>query len=226
MTDPLVTPGTTMADDRSGLGPAAAEALTRADACWVLARAFCPPPAGWRFAAWSEPLLADLESISDALGLDSGGVSVAFDAEHCRRTAQGLADTDWLVDYAALFLVPPIVVPLNTGLLLEGSLAGTVAQQALQCYARAGYTPSPQFRDLPDHASMQLEFLAHLLERVAGGDDAMRGEADAFVWHFVAQWAPLLREACERAQGRHPAAGVYAALARWLEQCLDAAAND
>ena len=196
--------------------------VAQTDACWVLARAFTPPPAGWSFATWSEPLLADMESISDALSLDADRLRASVAAECARRATLGCAQEDWLIDYSALFLVPPIAVPLNTGLLLEGTLAGTVAQQALQCYARAGYTPSPTFRDLPDHVGMQLEFLGHLLERAAAGDAAAADDADAFIQHFVAPWAPLLRQACERAQARLPAAAVYAALAYWLECWLQA----
>lgn len=194
----------------------------RADACWLLARAFMPPPHGWRFRDWFEPLLADLEDLAAPLQLDLAAVQAAGRqvAELRRDTEDGGGPgADWLVAYAALFLTPPVLAPLNTGLLLEGSLAGWVAQQAKACYQTAGFEPCEDFHDLPDHVAMQLEFMARLLDRAALDIEA-RALVESFSHHFPAAWAPLLQQACQRAAPREPAGHVYAALAGLIPQVL------
>lgn len=199
--------------------------LARADAYWLLARAFLPPPRGWLLSQWSEPLLSDLADLAPTLGLDLTRLHTAVATVQAQRAALESAGgpmADWLVAYSAIFLTPPVDAPLNTGLLLEGSLAGTVAQQAAQCYREGGFAPAENFRDLPDHVAMQLEFVAHLLERAEQGDEAAEALAEDFVRHFVAAWAPLLEQACQRASAREPGALVWAALAQVIQQLLPA----
>lgn len=199
--------------------------LDQADLLYCLARAFMPPPEGWSVCDWAQPLQSDLDEIGPLLDLDVSGVQAAIEAE-CRRwagaarLADGSADS-WLVEYARLFLMPPAVVPLNTGLYLEGAVGGTAAQMMRACYETAGIVPDDGFHDLPDHVAIQIEFLARLVERGARGNQDGTAMATEFAAEFVHAWAGPLERACAAAVGRHPAAAVYAALARLLRRALN-----
>ena len=140
--------------------------------------------------------------------------------ETLQEMAEGpLAEGPWLVEYSRLFLVPPVPVSLNTGIYLEGALAGVSAQMMVQCYAAAGFAPRESFRDLPDHVAMQLEFVAALLER-AQHDPASLEMAREFAEEFMAHWTGPLRGALEKASDKHPTARVYGALAELLQHGL------
>ena len=199
--------------------------LDRADLLFCLARAFMTPPAGWSVCDWAQPLADDLAELGASLGVDTDGVQAALDGECSRwasatRLADGSADA-WLVEYSRLFLMPPVAVPLNTGLYLEGSIGGTAAQMMRSCYEIAGIVPSEGFHDLPDHVAMQLEFVARLMERGARGDADGVAMAEEFSHEFIHSWAGPLEQACASASARFPAARVYAALARLLRQAVD-----
>lgn len=199
--------------------PAAALGAERADLFLCLAAAFRPPPAQMSERDWSLPLAADLEELGVALGLDTAAAA---------RTLRALAaapgtDEPWLIDYSQLFLVPPVPVTLNTGMYLEGSIGGSSAQMLQQCYGTAGFAMQESFRDLPDHAAVQLEFVAALLQRAEAGDDAAQDMAREFVDSFVAHWVRPLRAALERSADRNRAALVYLAVLDVLQQAVDPA---
>jgi TorA maturation chaperone TorD len=90
-----------------------------------------------------------------------------------------------------------------------------------QCYASAGYAQREAFRDLPDHAAIQLEFVGALLERSAGDDGDALAMAREFAEGFVAHWVGPLRAACLKASTAYPAAAVYATLADVLQAATD-----
>jgi TorA maturation chaperone TorD len=198
--------------------------LDRADLLFCLARAFMPSPAGWSVCDWAGPLAADLAELGASTGLPTEAAQSALAAECCRweaatQLAHGSADS-WLVEYTRLFLMPPVLVPLNTGLYLEGSIGGAAAQMMRSCYQMAGTAPNDSFQDLPDHVAMQLEFVARLLERGARGDADGVAMAEEFCLEFVHAWAGPLQQACESAVGRHPAARVYVELTRLLRAAV------
>lgn len=198
--------------------------LDRADLLFCLARAFMTPPAGWSVCDWAQPLADDLTELGASLGVDTDGVQAALVGECSRwasaaRLADGSADP-WLVEYSRLFLMPPVAVPLNTGLYLEGSIGGTASQMMRSCYETAGIVPSESFHDLPDHVAMQLEFVARLMERSARGDADGMAMAQEFCSEFIHAWAGPLEQACATASTRFPAARVYAALARLVRQAV------
>lgn len=198
--------------------------LDRADVLYCLARAFLPPPAEWSICDWAQPLADDLAELGAALGIATTELQQALDAECARwaaaaRSADGHGDS-WLVEYTRLFLMPPLVVPLNTGMYLEGSIGGSAAQMMRACYEAAGHAPDESFRDLPDHVAMQLEFVARLIERAAQGDPDGAAMADEFSREFIDAWAEPLERACDAASGRYPAARVFAALARLVRAAV------
>lgn len=212
-----ITPSLPMTHDVPAL-------LDRADLLLTLSRAFLPPPAAWSVCGWAQPLADDLVELGPALGVDTAGAVEALNTECARwaaaaRRADGSADP-WLVEYSRLFLMPPVKVPLNTGLYLEGSLAGSAPQMIRACYETAGVVPDEDFRDLPDHVAMQLEFLGRLCERGARGDADAAGMADEFAAEFVHAWAEPLERACATAAAGLPAAAVYRALARLLRAAV------
>lgn len=198
--------------------------LDRADLLFCLAQAFMPPPEGWSVCDWAQPLADDLVELGAHIDADMSSVQAAL-AEECSRwasaaqRADGSADA-WLVEYARLFLMPPALVPLNTGLYLEGAVGGTAAQMIRSCYETAGTAPNEAFRDLPDHVAMQLEFVARLLERAARGDTDGLAMAEEFSQEFIHAWAGPLQQACEKAASAQPAARVYAELTKLLRAVL------
>lgn len=196
---------------------AAATRLEAADLFYCLAAAFLPPPAELTGRAWCRALAADLDELGAGLGLDAAAAIRTLR----QMAATPAADEPWLVEFSRLFLVPPVVVTLNTGIYLEGALGGASAQMMRQCYAAVGFAPREDFHDLPDHAAIQLEFVAALLERAAGGDADAKAMAAEFFDGFVRHWLEPLCLACERAAERYPAASVYASLAAFARVALD-----
>lgn len=197
--------------------PRGGASLERADLFFCLAAAFLPPPADMTGRAWSHSLAADLDELAVQLGIDAGG-AVGELRRFARSTA---ADEPWLVEYSRLFLVPPVAVTLNTGIYLEGGLAGVSAQMLTQCYATAGYAQREGFHDLPDHVAIQLEFVGALLERAAQGDADAAAMAREFADGFVGHWVDPLHGACLRAAAKSEAAHIYASLVDLARAALD-----
>lgn len=187
---------------------AAREAGALAELFLTLAAAFVPPPAEMPAREWCSALAADLEELGEAAAIDT-----AEAVARLHESAAAAPDAPWLVEYSGLFLVPPVRVTLNTGVYLEGGLAGVSAQMLARCYAAAGLERSERFRDLPDHVAIQLEFLGALLERASRGDAEAAAMAAEFVASFVDHWAEPLRDACLRAAAVAPAGHAFAALA-------------
>lgn len=196
-----------------------ATASAAADLFHTLAAAFAPSPAGLSAREWCEPLADDLRELGTELGIDIEQPVARLE----RAAAEDWPDDSWLVEYSRLFLVPPIPVPLNTGVYLDGGLRGTSAQMILHCYGTGGFAPSDSFRDLPDHVSIQLEFVGSLLERADAGDADAADMAREFVDSFVARWVGPLRGALEKSVGRSRAALVYLAVTDVLQQAVDPA---
>lgn len=195
----------------------AARLHERADLMFCLGRAFLPPPAEVGTREWCESLAHDLENFAATLGVDSSLAAARL------REAAGATDAarPWLVQYSRLFLVPPVPVTLNTGIYLEGGLAGMSAQMLSECYRLGGFERHEGFHDLPDHAAMQLEFVGALIERAAGGDADAAAMAEEFTATFIVHWVGPLRAACARATVAPRAAAIYEALTELLERSVE-----
>lgn len=77
---------------------------------------------------------------------------------------------DLLVDYAHLFLGPVglLALPYESAWLeKQGVPAAEATQALLDVFADGGFEVDPEFRDLPDHLAVELEFLYTLFFRTA-----------------------------------------------------------
>lgn len=102
-----------------------------------------------------------------------------------------------------------------------GHLWGRSTEAALATYREAGLEPAEDFRDVPDHLAMELEFMAHLALREAhhwqaADADSARSVARlerCFLTEHLAVWTPEFCAAVEREAN----SAFYRGLARVTE---------
>jgi putative dimethyl sulfoxide reductase chaperone len=129
---------------------------------------------------------------------------VQLDAREGRLTLEGA-----ILDFEALFRVPgyrylspyeSVYRSQNSG--GRGCLCGPEAAAVERLYLREGLGPSPKVTELPDHAGVELEFMAYLcgkaLEAMRAGDRALLGKYQRQQQHFFREhlgvWVNLLAE--------------------------------
>ncbi len=200
----------------------AVQAQARA-ACYLdLAQCLRPPRGQALAAAMQAELVPDLR---DALSELGNPPELRAPLQRLERAlAGGAVNGALLRDYTWLFLTPPYRVDLNAGLYLDGSLMGPSVQQLVQLYRRHGMEKAGQFHDLPDHASLILEFSAVLWAQVAEAlahgdaslaDDLRRNQAWLLARHYLGWMSTLSTRIDEVGEGR--AGGeVYAALTGFI----------
>lgn len=108
------------------------------------------------------------DSLVDAAGrIDA---DLAARARELKSAFEAESGQDLLVDYAHLFLGPVglLAVPYESAWLAKAgeSLVDTT-RALLDLFADGGFEVDPEFRDLPDHLAVELEFLYTLLFRKA-----------------------------------------------------------
>lgn len=172
---------------------------------WLcLARAFAPPAAETYRDSFCKDLPEDLFAITTEIGAKVDG-----DIEAFAKEAAKLPDSLEIQRlYAALFVTPPTPAFMNTAIYLDGAFLGGSEFDIQQWYARHGFERHEGFRDLNDHAAVQMEFLGQLFDRAStfarSSDDiaalALATEAGRFIHTYVRQWiGPFLhsiQEAC------------------------------
>jgi TorA maturation chaperone TorD len=123
-------------------------------------------------------------------------------AAHARRLAEAFAAVDLqdlLVDYTRLFLgAPQALAKPYSSVWLTGDpeLMQDSAMELLKLYEQGGFEIDPEFRDLPDHVAVELEFLYLLTyqqnQAVAGADDqalqAVEVLRTAFLAGHLGRW--------------------------------------
>ncbi|HEX9183571.1 MAG TPA: molecular chaperone TorD family protein [Burkholderiales bacterium] len=191
--------------------PPGSAASAKAEFYICLSRAFRPLATARARASFARELPEDLAALADEAGYALGPLVERFAA--AAREAEG----SLLQGYSGLFLVPPVKVPLNAGLYLDGGLLGRATQAMLERYAQAGLAPDESFRDLPDHVAMQLEYVATMFARAAEGDAASEARAGEFLETLVLPWIPAFAGALQAASAQVHAARAYGALAAILE---------
>ncbi len=144
----------------------------------------------------------------------------------CRR--EDVLLEELAVEYTHLFLGPGRHVRPYAATYLDGagaSLCGPATVWARDFMEHAGFAPTPEHRDLADHVSVELEFMARMTAREAvateAGDAAAiaacRGIQKAFLEDHLGRWLPsFCGQVVERAQ-----LSFYRDLARLTGDFLD-----
>lgn len=202
----------------------------RGDFYLMMARAFLPPVDAASFTAMVEFLADDLAELDALLGYD-----IAAEVSLLRGAMSRLEGHDQLlVEYSSLFLQPPREASLNACQPIDGAILGGTVSEIEDFYRTYGVERGDHFKDLPDHVSVQLEFVSYLYGQAAAnlGTDGPWKEAELaaahFLHQFVGRWVPHLELAIERAGTRLGlAANPYLPLIRILAAAVaaDAAPN-
>lgn len=166
------------------------QSSARAEFYLCLARAFLAPREATFVAALRDALADDLAVLADELSLP-----IAAELADYRREIASLADPLALLQtYSAIFLAPPAAACINAGQYLDGALDGGSVREMEDAYRRCGVEREAGFRDLSDHVSVQLEFVAMLYAaqaRCAAGEDAGTAaavEPGHFLYRYAARW--------------------------------------
>lgn len=197
----------------------------RAEFYLCLARAFLVPRDGALFQAMRDVLADDLQELSAQLGYE-----VAAPLAALREQMQAVPDAMTLLQvYSALFLAPPTAAQINTGQYLDGAINGGSVKEMEEAYLLCGVQRDEGFRDLSDHVSVQLEFVAMLYASQAqrfsgqGAGDALPVDPGHFLQIFALRWlgrfcADLALAAAQEGLSANPylplAQILYAAAAR------------
>ncbi|RDB43734.1 hypothetical protein DU490_06060 [Halomonas sp. DQ26W] len=149
--------------------------LSAAEFSLCLSRAFLAPQTGVTLAELQGPLLEDLRSLAETLP--------TLSTERLEALSQALAaltDTQQLIlGYSRLFLMPPAPAPLNLGTYLDGAIMGQSTQSILALYRRHGLEQDAAFRDLPDHLSLNLQWLAWVYSEAMEAREAAKDATPA-----------------------------------------------
>lgn len=173
----------------------------RADFYLMLARAFLTPMQLDHYQAMANLLADDLADLDVSLGY---GIGPHVDA---LRAAMGRLSTheELLVEYSSMFLQPPRAATLNVCQPLDGAMMGGTVAEIEDFYRHYGVERGDHFKDLPDHVSVQLEFVSYLFGRAAEGigegepDTEAEKAAGHFLHQFVSRWLPHLELGIEQA---------------------------
>ncbi|WP_296808093.1 molecular chaperone TorD family protein [Thiocapsa sp.] len=198
--------------------------MSTSDFFLCLARAFAIPQAAESLELLRDALPEDLAELATDCGYEIDEPLSDF-----RAAIAAIPDANrLLVIYSRLFLVPGDRHPsLNTGAYLDGTVAGGSVTAMETCYRRCGLEKNAAVQDLPDHLSVQLEFLARLF--AAESQACITGAvsppiaAGEFLASFVGRWIGSFRADLEEAGRRFKLAdNPYRHLARILERAVRA----
>ena len=194
------------------------QALARQELCRFLAGCYYEPGPEFAEERLFDSILAAAQRISPELG------------EHAQRLGQAFSAApmqDLLVDYTRLFLGAPqaLAKPYSSVWLTgEPALMQDSAMALLKLYEQGGFEVDPEFRDLPDHVAVELEFLYLLTfqqnRALAAGDEQARQAVavlrSAFLVGHLGRWlGPFILAVHEHAQSE-----FYRELAEFTELFL------
>lgn len=195
----------------------------------TLAQAFLPPQSELRYRAMVDFLADDLVDLDAALDYGIGD-----ELEALRRAMSRLPDEEaLLVEYSRLFLQPPREATLNVCYALDGAMNGGTVTEIENFYREHGVDRGENFKDLPDHVAVQLEFVAYLFGRSADGLETGAADVEAekgachFLFQYVRRWLPYFELAVENGGRRLALANPWLPLTRMLAVAVarDAAPN-
>ena len=178
-------------------------AVAREDLCRFLAGCYYEP--GPEFA--EERLFESMQAAAQRIDPEL--------AAHAQRLGQAFAASnlqDLLVDYTRLFLgAPQALAKPYSSVWLTGQpeLMQDSAMELLKLYEQGGFEIDPEFRDLPDHVAVELEFLYLLTyqqnqARAHGNDQALQAVEllrTAFLIGHLGRWlGPFILAVHDHAQ--------------------------
>lgn len=162
----------------------------RAEFYLCLARAFLSPQSETMFEAMNEVLADELEDLAGQVGYE-----IAPPLADYRSQMQAVSDPVMLLQiYSTIFLASPTAAHINAGQYLDGAINGGSVKAMEEAYQLCGVQRDEGFRDLSDHVSVQLEFVALLYAQQAGrfrGEtvgDALPVDPGQFLQVFVTGW--------------------------------------
>ena len=190
-----------------------------------LARAFLAPRDPALAAAMRDALADDLEALAAELELDVAAPLADYRAEMAR-----VGDAAPLLQaYSAIFLAPPTAASINVAKYLDGAINGGSVRAMEEAYRHCGLQRDEGFRDLSDHVSVQLEFVAWLYAARARPAAATADGAPAavepgrFLHDFALRWIePLCADLRQAAATEQLGANPYLPLACILRQAIRA----
>lgn len=166
------------------------QALARQELCRFLAGCYYEPGPEFAEERLFESIAAAAQRISPELG------------EHAQRLAQAFAVAplqDLLVDYTQLFVGAPQAQAkpyASVWLSTDPELMQDSTMALLKLYEQGGFEMDEDFRDLPDHVAVELEFLYLLnfqLNQARAVDDTAAAQAvevlrTAFLVGHLGRW--------------------------------------
>lgn len=196
----------------------------------TLAQSFLTPQTEEHYRAMVDYLADDLADLDRSL---TYGIETQLDALRAAMSRLS-SHEELLVEYSRMFLQPPHEAALNVCCPLDGAMMGGTVSEIETFYRNYGVERGDHFKDLPDHVSVQLEFVSYLFGRAAEGMENGKPDTDAekaaghFLYQFVSRWIPHFEAGIEKA-GRNLKlkANPYLPLARILSTATnrDAAVN-
>lgn len=190
----------------------------RGESFRLLAACFYQP----RKDIFQEGLLHDL-----AESLKRLSASAADYAEEMVKLLQVHSDEELLVDYSRLFMGPAELLAAPYGsvyLEKEGRVMGDSTMAAIDFYKSHGLVMDKDFREVPDHVAVELEFMYYLvfkeIEAIEANDMPTAATAlesqETFLNNFLRPWADKF--AAKVAEGAET--GFYKALAGCLSALI------
>ena len=166
------------------------QAEARQEFCRFLAGCYYEPGPEFAEERLFESMLEAAQRISPELADHAQRLGQAFEAAHLQ---------DLLVDYTRLFLGAPQALAkpyASVWLTAEPELMQDSTIELLSLYEQGGFEMDPEFRDLPDHVAVELEFLYLLSfqqnQALASGDEqALQAVAvlrTAFLVGHLGRW--------------------------------------
>jgi len=172
-----------------------------------LARGFAYPDRSWMMTLLDGQWPALLAEVLEPLGVSVEGILRAVEGlpaseDEALRVLQ--------IEYTYLFInaVPHLPAPPYASAYVgQGWLMGEPAEAAMRAYLQAGLALAEDYRDLPDHLSVGLEFLAWLGEQAAdaakAGDEprsrTILAQQQAFLRDQIRPWLPTFCRRVEEA---------------------------
>ena len=161
------------------------KAAAQADLCRLLAACYYEPGREFAQEKVFDAMIAAARHIDPDFAEQAQQLKMAFDAE---------SEENLLVDYAKLFLGPvgTLAAPYESAWRDQQSGSPIDPTLALvELYDDGGFALDPDFRDLPDHIAVELEFLYSLLFALAAATKS--GDQSAMAHALVLRRALLER---------------------------------